>query len=155
MTKTTDLFYVFTGIPGSRIMAALNGAINKRGDLHTTLAGPLRRYPLESLTGFLLSASVAFYLAERGVNPKIQTFVDALYYIGTCLSVGYADIFARTQTGKLIATLVMTLGPALTGGALDPPDQGEPASSHGQELILQRLDAILEELRRTSLPYTS
>lgn len=155
MTKNTDLFYVFTGISGSRITAALNEAINKRGDLHTRLAGQLARYPIESLTGFLLSASVAFYLAERGVNPKIQTFVDALYYISTCMSVGYADVFAQTQTGKLIATLVMTLGPALTGSALDPPDQIEPASSHGQELILQRLDAILDELRRSSQPYSS
>jgi hypothetical protein len=103
---------------------------------------------VESLTGFLLSASVAFYLAERGVNPKIQTFVDALYYISTCLSVGYADIFAQTQTGKLIATLAMTIGPALTGNALDPPGRTEPASEQGQELMLQRLDAILEELRQ-------
>jgi hypothetical protein len=68
--------------------------------------------------------------------------------MSTCLSVGYADIFAQTQTGKMIATLAMTIGPALTGNALDPPGRTEPASAQGQTLLLERLDAILEELRQ-------
>jgi hypothetical protein len=148
MPQSTDLLYVFTGVSSAQIANVLTTAINKRGDLEAGLVEWLTRRPVESLTGFLLSASVAFYLAERGVNPKIQTFVDALYYISTCLSVGYADIFAQTQTGKLIATLAMTIGPALTGNALDPPGRTEPASEQGQELMLQRLDAILEELHQ-------
>ncbi len=77
--------------------------------------------------------------------------MDALYYISTCLSVGYADIFAQTQSGKLIATLTMTIGPALTSNALDPPGRAAPASARGQELMLERLDAILEELRQQQL----
>ncbi|MBE7468120.1 MAG: hypothetical protein DPW09_13795 [Anaerolineae bacterium] len=148
MTQQSDLLYVFTGISSAEVVKALNTMLNKRGEAEAALAEWLTRQPLESLGGFLLSASVAFYLAERGVNPKIQTFVDALYYISTCLSVGYADIFAQTQTGKLIATLAMTLGPALTGNALDPPGRATPASAQGQEMMLERLDAILAELRR-------
>jgi hypothetical protein len=148
VTQPTDLLHVFTGVSSAQIVDVLRTVVNKRSDLEAGLAEWLTHRPLESLTSFLLSASVAFYLAERGVNPKIQTFVDALYYISTCLSVGYADIFAQTQTGKLIATLAMTLGPALTGNALDPPGRTEPASAAGQQLMLQRLDAILEELRR-------
>lgn len=148
MAQNSDLFYVFTGISSAQVVSALNTALNKRGEVEGKMAEWLTRRPLESLSGFLLSASAVFYLAERGVNPKIQTFVDALYYISTCLSVGYADIFAQTQTGKLIATLVMTLGPALTGNALDPPGRAEPASALGQQLMLERLEAILEELRR-------
>jgi hypothetical protein len=148
VTQPTDLLSVFTGVSSAQIAGILSAALNKRGDLEAGLAEWLSQRPLESLTGFLLSASVVFYLAERGVNPKIRTFVDALYYISNCLSVGYADVFAQTQTGKLIATLAMTLGPALTGNALDPPSQTEPASAEGQELMLQRLDAILEELRQ-------
>lgn len=148
MTKNSDLLYTFTGISGAQIIAALGSALSRGGNLQLELVERLTRHPIESLSSFLLSASVAFYLAERGVNPKIQTFVDALYYISTCLSVGYADIFAQTQTGKLIATLVMTLGPALTGNALDPPGRAEPATAQGQKLMLERLEAILEELRQ-------
>lgn len=148
VTPNTDLFYVFSGIPGAQAMAALNTVLNKRGDLENILVEWLTRRPIESLTSFLLSTSVAFYLAEREVNPKIKTFVDALYYISTCLSVGYADIFAQTQTGKLIATLVMILGPALTGNALDPPGRVMPASAEGQERLLERLEAILAELHQ-------
>lgn len=148
MTHNTDLLYTFTGLPSAQVVAAVRSLIQKRGEVEVALVEWLTRRPLESLTSFLFSASLAFYLAERGVNPKIQTFVDTLYYISTCLSVGYADIFAQTQKGKLIATLVMTLGPALTGNALDPPGRVEPASARGQELMLERLDAILAELRQ-------
>lgn len=148
MTQQSDLLYVFTGISSAEVVKVLNTVLNKRGELEAGLAEWLTGRPLESLGGFLLSASAAFYLAERGVNPKIRTFVDALYYISTCLSVGYADIFAQTQTGKLIATLAMTVGPALTGNALDPPGRAEPASAQGQQMMLERLDAILAELRR-------
>jgi hypothetical protein len=148
LSQQTDLLYVFTGIPSAQVVGALSAVLNKRSDVEAQVAGWLTGRPLESLGGFLLAASVAFYMVERGVNPKIQTFVDALYYISTCLSVGYADIFAQTQTGKLIATLTMTIGPALTGNALDPPGRIEPASAQGQALVLERLDAILEELRR-------
>jgi hypothetical protein len=55
------------------------------------------------------------------VNPKITSYVDAFYYIATCASVGYADIFAATQTGRAIAAMVMIVGPALTSRALDKP----------------------------------
>ena len=40
---------------------------------------------------------------------------DALHYISTCLSVGYARIFPVTQVGKLVATIVMAIGPSLSG----------------------------------------
>ena len=70
---------------------------------------------------FLGAAALAFYLAERGVNPKVETYVDAFYYIATCASVGYADIFAATQAGRAIAALVMVVGPALAAKALERP----------------------------------
>ncbi len=151
MSQNPDLLYVFTGIPGERVADALKTALDKRGDLQAEFLERLTSHPMESLAGFLLGTSAAFYLAERDVNPKIKTFVDALYYMSTCLSVGYADIFARTQTGRLIATLVMSVGPALTSHALDLPGQAAEASARGQEMMIERLDAILEELRRRPL----
>ena len=77
--------------------------------------------PMDAAFAVLGAAAWAFYQAEGGVNPKINSYVDAYYYISTCASVGYADIFAVTQTGKAIAALVMTLGPALAAKALDRP----------------------------------
>lgn len=77
--------------------------------------------PLESAFGFLGVAAAAFYLAEKEANPKIATYVDAFYYIATCASVGYADVFAMTQSGKAIASLVMIVGPGLADRALNRP----------------------------------
>ncbi len=77
--------------------------------------------PLDAAFVFLGAASAAFYRAEKGINPRINTYTDAFYYISTCASVGYADIFAVTQTGKAIAALVMIVGPALADRSLNRP----------------------------------
>jgi hypothetical protein len=143
-----DMLKAFTGVSGQQIVDAVRALIEKRGEFESDLIERFTRYPMESLAGFLLGTSAAFYLAERNVNPKVRTYVDALYYISTCLSVGYADLFAQTQTGRAIATLVMTVGPSLTGELLDPPHKAASASSVNQELMIERLDAILEELRK-------
>ncbi|MFT3894408.1 MAG: ion channel [Anaerolineales bacterium] len=67
-------------------------------------------------------AAWAFYQAEKGVNPKIKAYIDSFYYISTCASVGYADVFAVTQPGKTITAIVMMIGPSLTGRALNTPE---------------------------------
>jgi len=143
-----DMLRAFTGISAQQVVDAMRTLVARRGDLETELVERLTAYPMESTLGFLLSASAAFYLAERDVNPKVKTFVDALYYISTCLSVGYADIFAQTQAGRAVATLAMTIGPALTNEIFDRPHKAEDASAANQKLIVERLDAILEELRK-------
>ena len=73
--------------------------------------------------GALLSlvggASVLFYWAERGTNPKVKTLTDAVL-LDHNVSVGRdADVFAKTEAGKAIAAFVMTLGPAMSSAALD------------------------------------
>ena len=62
-----------------------------------------------------------FYAAEKDVNPKVRTIWDASIYVTTCLSVGYADIFARTPVGKLIGLeQVLSVETSLHGlGQLD------------------------------------
>jgi hypothetical protein len=143
-----DMLKVFTGVSSQQVVDAVRALAQKRGDLEAEVVERLTRYPMETLAGFLLGTSAAFYLAERNVNPKVKTYVDALYYISTCLSVGYADIFAQTQTGRAVATLVMTIGPSLASNSLERPGNALPASVQGQEIIVERLDAILEELRK-------
>jgi hypothetical protein len=87
--------------------------------LQTQLLTWLKRDPFTAAWQFLGASAGLFYLAEQGVNPRIQTYADAFYYISTCASVGYADIFPVTQKGKAVASLVMTLGPAIAAGLLE------------------------------------
>ena len=103
--------------------------------------------PSEEL-GLLVSwGAAAFYWAEVGANPSVRTYWDALHYIATSLSVGYANIFPVTALGKVIGAVVMTVGPALSARVLDPP--GPPAAAeNGTALLAAKLDAILVELRR-------
>jgi hypothetical protein len=111
--------------------------------------------PLDSLAVIVLGGSYLFYLAEKGRNPKCESFWDALTFITTCLSVGYHDVFARTDAGKAIASFVMTFGPALSGAALDPRADEKPAPTaivnpealEVEKAILAKLEAILEALR--------
>ena len=85
--------------------------------------------------------------AESGANPNVRTYWDALHYIATSLSVGYANVFPVTALGKAIGAIVMTVGPALSARALDHvPRAGEDGG--GTALLGDKLDAILAELRR-------
>ncbi|MBL9111757.1 MAG: hypothetical protein JNM74_20905, partial [Myxococcales bacterium] len=92
----------------------------------------------------------AFYKAEKGVNPKVRTLNDALVYVSTNLSVGYCDIFAMTERGKQIGTLLMTFGPALAARALDATAaekrETDRARDEKHALLLQKLDRIAELL---------
>jgi hypothetical protein len=103
--------------------------------------------PSEEL-GMLVSwGAAAFYWAEAGANPGVRTYLDALHYIATSLSVGYANIFPVTALGKVIGAVVMSVGPALSARVLDQP--GPSASSeNGTAVLAAKLDAILVELRR-------
>jgi hypothetical protein len=105
--------------------------------------------PFDALVVTVLGGSFLFYLAEKGKNPKVRTYVDALLFISTCLSVGYADVFAVTPAGKAIASAVMTFGPAMSGAVLDGPKEaaGSDEAVAVQRAIVDKLDAILGELR--------
>ena len=125
--------------------------------LKNELRAAIASDPFDATVVTVLGGSFLFYVAERGHNPKVTTYWDALVFISTCLSVGYADIFAKTPAGKAIASAVMTFGPALSGALLDSPagsergDKAPPASPEllqVQRAIVDKLDAILGELRR-------
>jgi voltage-gated potassium channel len=118
------------------------------------------REPANAILLTVLGTAAAFYVAERGRNPKVGSFYDALVYAATNLSVGYSDIFAKTPGGKAIGALLMTYGPALATRALDPPGMPVPStpvsgtsgvSDAAIDRIVTSLDAILAELRARSL----
>ncbi len=126
----------------------------------------LADHPTEALVTTLLAASVLFYRAEVGRNPRVVTFMDALHYISTCYSVGYANIFPVTEAGKLIGAVMMLFGPALAAKALDtaaprpasrvprphPETGAERGATRSTALLLaenaHKLDANLTELRK-------
>lgn len=127
--------------------------------LHEKLREYQAREPANAVLLTALGAAAAFYVAERGRNPKVGSFYDALVYAATNLSVGYSDIFAKTPAGKAIGALLMTYGPALATRALDAPGTPTPAapSAHSAiddgavDRIVARLDAILAQLRARPL----
>src|SRR5438045_6599333 len=97
-------------------------------------AAPIGATPSEEL-GLLVSwGAAAFYWAESGANPNVRTYWDALHYIATSLSVGYANIFPVTALGKVIGAVVMAVGPALSARVLEQP--GAAAPSEGGTAVL-------------------
>jgi hypothetical protein len=111
-------------------------------------AAPAVATPAEELAALVSWGAAAFYWAEAGANPRVETYWDALHYVTTSLSVGYANIFPVTPIGKVIGALVMTVGPALSARALDAERPPAEEAGAGTALLAAKLDAILGELRR-------
>lgn len=67
-----------------------------------------------NLVVFIFASIV--YSLEAGVNPKMQTFLDALWWsFSTTSTVGYGDITPITPAGKLIGICLMLIGVAIFG----------------------------------------
>jgi voltage-gated potassium channel len=141
-------------------LASLAGSSAGGGLSYESLKNGLRAAvasdPFDATIVTVLGGSFLFYVAEKGHNPKVQTYWDALVFISTCLSVGYADVFAKTPAGKAIASAIMTFGPAMSGAILESPSGGaetkggaSPELLQMQHVIADKLEAILGELRAT------
>ncbi len=155
----TSRFFEKRALLGTLVLAA-ESAQREGVDLSLSgLADQIRTHtavdPLQTVTTTVLVSAAAFYAAEKGVNEKVQTFGDALAYCATSLSVGYHDIFPRTEAGKAITGVLHTLGPALAAKALDAPSREtqeqaqkkeEKASAHDRA-VLAKLEEIVGALR--------
>lgn len=116
------------------------------------------RDPMGTVLATVLGGAWLFYKAERGHNPQVKSYYDALVYVSTNLSVGYCDIFAKTPRGKVIGSALMTYGPAMAARIFDAPATAttatattatspEPAvDAATSAAIVARLDRILEVL---------
>ncbi len=119
------------------------------------LKAVVARDPFDATIVTVVGGAFLFYLAEKDHNPKVRSYFDALVFLSTCMSVGYADVFARTPAGKAIASAVMTFGPAMSGAMFDPggpdtvaaPRDATPEMVAVQRVIVDKLEAILTELR--------
>ncbi|MEA2711977.1 MAG: voltage-gated potassium channel [Phycisphaerales bacterium] len=106
-------------------------------------AQKLTEKPAQNTAAMLSAATVLFYLAERGHNPKVRDLYDAAVYCSTNISVGYCDIFAQTPAGKMIGSALMAIGPAMAPRTLDG---ARPPGAGTQEEILATLRDILGKL---------
>lgn len=113
--------------------------------------------PMGSVLATVLGGAWMFYKAERGHNPKVKSYYDALVYVSTNLSVGYSDIYAKTPRGKAIGSALMTYGPAMAAKIFDapttpaepptaPPPVPAPAAAVSSQAVLDKLDRILAVL---------
>lgn len=123
--------------------------------LKRALRDAVAKDPFDATVVTVLGGAFLFYVAEKDTNPKVKSYWDALVFISTCLSVGYADVFARTPAGKAIATAVMTVGPALSGAIFEGPAAPEGVSEKTaaelvqvQRVIVEKLDAIVGLLQQ-------
>lgn len=139
-------------------LAGAGGGELSYASIKNELTSAINADPFDATVATVLGGSFLFYVAEKGHNPKVETYWDALVFISTCLSVGYADVFARTPAGKAIASAVMTFGPAMSGALLDGPSAASDGAERTkveapgellavQRLIVEKLDAILGELK--------
>ncbi|MCB8945713.1 MAG: two pore domain potassium channel family protein [Ardenticatenaceae bacterium] len=116
-----DFLQTWFGLSAEQLDQKWQTFINQKNVWENRFLDWIEANPIESAYGFLGSAAVAFYYAEKESNPQVNTYVDAFHYIATCASVGYADIFPVTQTGRAIAAMVMVVGPSVADRSLNRP----------------------------------
>lgn len=115
----------------------------------------------------LLGASLLFKL-EHGVNPRIHTLLDALWWaLATVTTVGYGDVSPMTPAGKIVGMVLMVLGTTLFGSftalfaaVLITPEVREVEKNlremehelrSDEEIVerhVKRIEESLEEIRR-------
>jgi voltage-gated potassium channel len=144
------LLLSLTGGAGGAGGAATASTLGYSG-LKREVQAAVAKDPFDATVVTVFGGAFLFYIAEKGKNPKVLSYWDALVFISTCLSVGYHDVFARTPGGKAIATAVMTIGPALSGAIFDAPAaekaRAEAEALRVQQAIVGTLGEILAELR--------
>lgn len=114
--------------------------------LKATIRDQYARDPMDTVVATVALGALLFYRAERGHNPKVRSYWDALVYVSTNLSVGYCDIFAMTPAGKAIGSAIMTWGPSMAAGVLGESRAERAAKPPVDARVVERLDRILAAL---------
>ena len=121
-----DMFQTWLGFSRDELREKVQSLLTQKENYQEVFLDWIDTNPMDASLEILGVAAWAFYQAEKDINPKIKTYTDAIYYISTCGSVGYADVFAVTQSGRAIAALVMIIGPSLTSKSLNHPNPHQP-----------------------------
>ncbi len=66
--------------------------------------------------GAILGGALFLYFLESAVNPRMQSFLDALWWsVATVTTVGYGDVLPTTAVGKVGGMALMIAGTAIFG----------------------------------------
>lgn len=62
----------------------------------------------------VISSATLLYHLESATNPKIQTFLDSLWWaISTVTTVGYGDVVPISTAGRIVGIVTLIIGAAL------------------------------------------
>lgn len=106
--KLARIVYVFEAFRITRLFVRLKMImdLSKKFTRQTYMI-----YIVLVLTVILTIASLGFYNFEHGVNPKVNTIFDGIWWaIVTITTIGYGDIYPITFGGRIIAILLMFTG---------------------------------------------
>ncbi len=63
---------------------------------------------------FILFCGYLFWLIEHDVNPKVQRYMDAIWWgFATATTTGYGDVTPVTDLGKILSIILMLSGLAI------------------------------------------
>lgn len=93
-----------------------------------------------------LGGAVLVWLAERGTNPRLEAFSEAVWWaVVTVTTVGYGDITPITRIGRLVAVMLMVTGIGTIGML---------ASQVSAAIIARKEEEIEEEAVAAAAPGT-
>jgi voltage-gated potassium channel len=102
-----------------------------------------------SLIVLWFGAASACWLLEHGVNPNIQTFLDALYWAFiTATTIGYGNVAPVTPAGHILAGVVIFVGIGLVGILSAQLTQRwlRAEERHHPRLMLEKMTRLEDEI---------
>jgi voltage-gated potassium channel len=106
----------------------------------------------------MLLSATGLYIAENGVNEAVDNPLDALWWgLTTMTTVGYGDIYPKTEEGRLAAAVLMILGIGLYSAITATITSFLIVGDRGTDLAgqLERLAALHANGRLTDDEYAA
>jgi hypothetical protein len=114
----------------------------------------VERDPMDALVAAVIGGGYAYYLAEHDSNDSCNTPLDGILYASSALF-GYDTALPTTETGRAVASLVKTFGPALASNAFEPgaaekhaAEAAEHARAEEAAAVNRQILARLEDIVR-------
>jgi len=127
---------------GVRLLAVADG-VNRRPDGARDGLG----FVLPLVTTVWVAGAYAIWNAEHGVNHNIHSFFDALYWsFTTATTLGYGDITPVTQTGRVIAGMLVFVGVGVLGLASSQLTARFLRSGNREDEVLVELREMRREM---------